>query len=335
MTQSQQTPSARVSQSGAPGQLFDDTAPDGEDRVISKIVDTILNIQKKSYKPGQKPRRALHGKSLGLANGVFTVRRLPPDLAIGLFARSCSFSTVARFSNGAMGVNAPDILPNVRGLAIKLYGVEGEKTLPGEEQGTEQDFLLANDPAFFVKEIQHFAHLTAGNIMDLLVEAPGTLSRVIKATTKFVPSLLESNYYTQVPSRFGARACKYALIYQPENRFKENGGGGLPNIFDKDYLRHDLDRRLHMGDNAHFVFCVQFQKAGESISDSTKMWTGDYLPLADLLFPRVSRQLEESDGEDLSFNPARSLAEHEPISWPGRLRRAVYQADSEWRNSHS
>ena len=318
---------------------FDDTPPAGEAKVIDKIVDAFLKMQNKAHKPGTTAKRALHTKSLGVLKGVFTVRQLAEDLRVGVFARPSSFSTVARFSNGGLGPNNPDILPNVRGFAIKLAGVEGAKTLPGEESGTDQDFIMANDPGFFVKEIQHFAYLTAGDIKAILSEAPGTVGRVIMATSKFVPSLLQCDYYSQVPQRFGDRACKYALIHQKESNTKEDGTkeNSLdfpPNILDKDYLRHDLDRRLHKL-AAHFVFCVQFQKAGESISDSTKKWSGEYVPLADLVFQKISAPLEEPDGEGLSFNPARSLAEHEPIAWPGRLRRAVYKADFEWRSAQN
>jgi hypothetical protein len=310
-----------------------DTAPAGEQKVIDAIVQNILAMQKRTHKPGAIAKRALHGKSLGVVQGSFAVRELPEAMRVGIFAQKTSYSAVVRFSNGAL-TKAPDLLPNVRGAALKLYGVKGIKVLPGESDSTEQDFLMANDEIFFVKEIQHFAYLTGRDIMAILKEAPGTIARVIKATSKFVPSLATTDYFSQVPHMFGDRACKYALWHAEKAEGKDGKAQhfGPPNIFDGDYLRHDLDKRLH-AEAVRYVFCVQLQQAGESISDSTKKWTGPWVPLADLTLPRIAGELKEPDGEALSFNPARSNAEFQPIGWPARLRRAAYAADFAWRNA--
>ena len=317
-----------------------DVAPAGEQKVIDAIVQNILAIQKRNHKPGTVAKRALHGKSLGVVQGNFAVREVPAEMRVGIFAQKTSYSAIVRFSNGAL-TKAPDLLPNVRGLALKLYGVKGQKVLPGEADGEQQDFLMANDETFFVKEIQHFAYLSGRDIMAIFKEAPGTILRMLKATNKFVPSLTTTDYFSQVPHMFGDRACKYALWHadkvEGKDPAKDPGKDakkqsfGPPNIFDGDYLRHELDKRLH-ADGVRFVFCVQLQQAGESISDSTKQWTGPWVPLADLTLPKIAGQLQEPDGEDLSFNPARSNPEFQPIGWPARLRRAAYAADFEWRN---
>ena len=45
--------------------------------------------------------------------------------------------------------------------------------------------------------------------------------------------------------------------------------------------------------------------------------------------------MEESDGEALSFNPWRTVLELQPLSWAGRVRRAVYAADFKWRTEEN
>lgn len=302
-----------------------DQAPSGEAAVIDAIVAEIIKRQQKSFDGSGKARRFLHGKSLGVVETVLEVRELPEEFRIGVFAEPKSYRSVVRFSNGGLP-KAADIVPNVRGMALKIYDVPGNKLLPGEERSDENDFVMANDPTFFIKKIEHFIHLIQGKIGDLVGASPDTIPRTVMATNKFVKNLLEIDYFTQVPSRFGDTPCKYAL-----RKTKGYSAKTIPNILERDYLRHSLEKELRRG-SVKMEFCVQLQKPGDSISDSSKAWVGEYIPLADLIFPQITSEIKESDGEDLAFNPYRVIAEHEPLSWPGRLRRAVYAADANWRH---
>jgi hypothetical protein len=72
---------------------------------------------------------------------------------------------------------------------------------------------------------------------------------------------------------------------------------------------------------------------GDSIADSTRAWQGPQVPLAELIIPSITRELQESDGEALGFNPYCVVQEHEPIGWPGRLRKELYLANWQFRNS--
>src|SRR5690606_12044405 len=62
------------------------------------------------------------------------------------FAKPATFRTLVRFSNGD-GARRSDRKPDVRGVALKLLGVDGRKVIPGLEDATTQDFLLVRAPS--------------------------------------------------------------------------------------------------------------------------------------------------------------------------------------------
>ncbi len=300
-------------------------APPDEAETINQMIATILERQDKFYQPGTVARRALHGKSLGVVKASLEVLDLPAHLQIGIFKEAKVFDAVLRFSNGGLSEKAHDLIPNVRGMGLKILGVSGEKGLPGDENSTEQDFIMANFPTFFVSTAKQMLLVIQGKILELLMQKPGIPYVGLLATGKPVNSVLASDYYSQMPHRFGNRACKYALIH------KAKGAAEVSvNYLDNDYLRHTLQKQLAKAP-AQFIFCVQLQEHGESTSDPTQLWHGEHIPLANLTIAQTGSPIRESDGEALSFNPARSIVEHCPIEWPARMRRAVYQADYNWR----
>jgi catalase len=303
----------------------EDFSAGGESATIAAMVATILERQEKNYKPGAVARRGLHSKSLGVVRASLQVRNLPKELQVGLFATPYSYDAVLRFSNGGLGPTAPDALPNIRGVALKVLGVPGEKLLPGEENSTEQDFIMANYPTFFAATAEQMLLLMQGKIFKLLVERPAILIDAIKATAKITESVLDIDYFSQVTYRFGRKSCKYSLFHQAGTAARPN-----INLLDNDYLRSALTDQLQKG-TAKFTLCVQIQQGNEDDQDPTEQWSGPQIELADLTVLQIDEPVEESDGEELSFNPYRTLAEHEPIGWAGRMRRAVYAADLEWR----
>jgi hypothetical protein len=317
----------------------EDFSPAGEEAIIATMVATFLERQEKMYKPGTTARRALHGKSLGVYKGKLIVGDLPENLRVGLFAQPGQYDTVMRFSNGGLPETAPDILPNVRGMALKIYGVDGAKLLPGEENSDEQDFIMANFPTFFVSTAEQMLFVIQGRLLELLAQKPVVAVKTLQATAPLITSLLDIDYYSQVPHSFGGAACKYALLHQPGSTATVN-----PNFLERDYLRQTANLQLTKA-TAKFTLAVQLQQKGESIDDPVIEWRSPYVPLAQLVLNRIEAVskgmpfeanaakeiVKESDGEDLSFNPCRSIEEHVAISWPGRMRRAVYAADFEWR----
>jgi len=300
-----------------------------EAALIDLLVKLTLEKQRKNHQAGQVARRDVHSKSLGAVKvQVRVLDNLAPSLQVGLFATPASYDGVIRFSNGAMGPTGYDFIPNVRGMALKLYGVPGAKQLPGEEDSTEMDLLMANDPGFFIPEIEQYVLVTQGKMKELALNHPRTVGLLLGAL-KVIKNPLTTSYFSQLPYRFGGYACKMSLVPTATTPLLS-----FPNVFDRDYLRHAVERTVNNG-GSKFTLGYQFQRKGESVEDSTHRWSGRFIPLAEVTVLPHAGSIEESLGEGLSFNPWRTLAAHEPLGWAGRVRKAVYDADFKWRRDQN
>ena len=97
-------------------------------------------------KRAQHAVRASHAKSSACVVGTLTIADdLPPESAHGLFAPPGTCDVAIRFSQGP-GETLGDRVSTHRGMAIKVFGVKGEK-LPGHGAPT-QDFVLATGRTF-------------------------------------------------------------------------------------------------------------------------------------------------------------------------------------------
>ena len=98
--------------------------------------------------------RASHAKSTGVVVGELIVQpNLPAELAQGLFAKPGTYEVAVRFAQGP-GEITSDKMSTHRGMAIKVFGVEGEK-LTGHADDT-QDFVLATGTVFPSGTAQQF-----------------------------------------------------------------------------------------------------------------------------------------------------------------------------------
>jgi hypothetical protein len=103
------------------------------------------------------PGRAFHRKPIAALTGRLTVPGgLPEYAAQGLFAQPAEYDVVIRLSNGSI-VPQPDPVPDIRGFAFSVRGLEGEAALGGTTD--RQDFLLINWPAFGFRDSRDFADL--------------------------------------------------------------------------------------------------------------------------------------------------------------------------------
>lgn len=309
------------------GLRSDDVAGATESEIIDATVKFFIRRQNKSFKPGQKARRALHGKSLGLVPAKMIVVDLPPELQQGIFSHQATHNAVVRFSNGSLGPNTLDILPNVRGVAVKVYECGQINVLAEEgfERGHESecDFLMVNSPTFFVRDIGFIEAIMKKKLLKVASYLPSLISNLVPATNRLVTHLLNEDYHSQVPHWFGDRPCKFSLIARQKI-------SGIPNLLDRDYLRHGLAQDLKT-EKATFDFCVQFKMPDENMETLTTKWSGPMLTLATLEIEQPETDIIESDGEALSFNPFRTPSAFQPAGWVGRMRKAVYVADHNWR----
>ncbi len=323
---------------GAVGAAKPDCAADPVEALRQMFVDAVMGSR---IGGGQDPAlRPVFLKPHGVAAATFAVRPdLPEDLRVGVFAGR-SYPAWVRFSSDTLPTT-PD-LKTTCGIGIKLFDVPGRKILPPNEKATTHDFLLQNHDVFFVDTAAAMCEFTYAGVMlkdyDKYLSAHPETSRILDAMEKEVPSVLASDYWSGLPSKFGdARHVKYKLA--PAGVPGESVPGLSPD--DPDYLHDDLRRRLLTGD-AVFEFFVQFQTDPERMPLDRAMvrWEESASPpvhVATLTLPRqdVDAPGQAEYGENLAFNSWHALPEHEPVGSVADTRRAAYQSAADRRRRHN
>src|SRR5262249_44528577 len=119
----------------------EDIASDEADR-FARYAALLGDLQSKDS--GGKDR-ALHAKGFGVI-GELEIANVPEEARAGMFAKPAKYPALVRFSNGA-GKRQSDRTMDVRGIAVKVFGVDGKKLIPGMEDETTQDFLAIRTSA--------------------------------------------------------------------------------------------------------------------------------------------------------------------------------------------
>lgn len=276
-----------------------------------------LHLQVHKVTPGPD-RRGEHPKQHAGLWADFVVRGVvPPELAVGLFAKPAQYTALVRYSNGR---NPDDTKPDVHGMAVKVL-------IPGEEGAApfQQDFVTADHPVFFGRNVQHvldFLKATAaGTPPAQLVASYPKLIGYTKVPTK---SLLELSYWSQTPYKAGGGAVKYVLHPARKETFPP-----IPLDSTPDGLRGALVEQLTLRkQGARFTLSVipQTDAVAMPIEDPTVEWTGDGVPVADLyLYPQKFNTPEQmAFFESLAWSPWNALPEHTPLGGVNRARRPIY-----------
>ena len=129
--------------------------PPDEQKHIDSLIEQLRAKMERDYLSGRVLRDA-HPKMHGCVRGEF---RVEPDLAeqfrVGIFRQSRSYPAWIRFSNQS-GTVSDDAKGDIRGVALKLMKVEGEKLLPNETRGTTQDFIFISEDRFVTRDVAEF-----------------------------------------------------------------------------------------------------------------------------------------------------------------------------------
>jgi hypothetical protein len=287
-------------------------------------------VRERATKTGRLGR-AVHFKQHAGLLAKLIVGQLPDELRVGPFAEPTTWPVYVRFSNSS-NLSLNDLLPDVRGLALKLVGVPGSKLLPGLEQALTQDFVFAHLPAIpfaTPDELMMLVRAAKDGPFLLLPRALGSLGprkllRFVRvmARAPFVFSLATTRFYTGAPLRFGDRAVRLDLV--PESGAAGCFGGG------RDALREDLVARLDT-QPLQYTLRAQFyvDEATTPIEDASVNWETPYHELAQLVIPPQDlgsprgRALDEYV-EQLSFSPWHTLPELRPLGAMMRARLLAY-----------
>ena len=316
--------------------------PANDEAIVANNIVTLLQEQmlRLYAKKGEKQLRQIHPKMNGCVKAEFIIDpNLPEELKVGIFKEAKSYPAWIRFSNGDTKP-MPDWKKDVRGCAIKIMNVPGEKL---EGDGVH-DFILMNTKSFLSRNVKQFSRVLAvlipptriGNIIPKLTSIFASipiLYRGHKAKIK-CNHPFEISYFSTVPFQFGdeTRAVKYKVKSSPNNRLEYTDKSN------ENYLRHNMAATL-MKHEIVYNFLLQFQTdpIKMPVEDPTYAWTSPFIKVATIRIPTQVFDTPEQNtfGDDLSFNPWHCLPEHRPIGSFNRARRIIYEKMYGFRHEHN
>ena len=330
-----------------------------EAEVIGKIILSMTKESQTVAARDGKTVRASHAKSTGLMKGELRVLDgLPPALAQGLCARPGTYPVVVRLAQGP-GEVLSDSVSTHRGMAIKVFGVDGPK-LRGHEGNNTQDFVLATGPAFpqsgastFLVAIKGLEKSTplpeaakqamsiASRAANAVVQALGGDSPTLGFFGHTKRSPLADAYFSQAALRWGGYVAKVGVFPVSPDLVamvdQTLDTGTDHNAFRTAVVTH---MRTH---GAEFELRVQLCTGLDKmpVEDASVPWPEDaspYVAVARLVLPpqdaySAARQAYFDDV--LSFQPAHALQAHRPLGSLMRARLATYQALSGYRHEQN
>lgn len=330
-----------------PSTSWQERADPGEAERFESYARQIAALQAKIARDG-KPARALHAKAnLGLEATFEVHGDLPEYARQGLFAQPTTFRAYVRFSNGAAR-RQPDKKPDVRGMAVKLVGVGGEKLIPGMERALTQDFLLiraSSQPFRNADEFVPFV-LAAENPVTLpfkMIARFGfarTFSLLKELTSGLgmpMPPLAMTSYYSALPIQFGPYAARFAFIPR-----ESAVAAPRPKPLGPDYLAEELGQHLEQAP-VMYDFKAQFfvDEARTPIEDASVEWSeadAPYVTLGHLTL--LAQDIHSTRGqkiaafvERLSFDPWHAQEELRPLGNMMRARNAAYRESTRTRGA--
>lgn len=322
--------------------LGEEYPPPGESQATQSVLSIISSHVMRAYPAGVRPvRRPQHAKAHGCVKAFVDIENdeLPVNLRKGLFAENTEYMAWVRFSNGDFAVK-PDGDGDVRGMAIKVMGVEGQRVAE-DAAGTSQDILLINGPTLMVRNALEY-----GDFQRRAAEGGATtilgyffslnpadwrirgLKNLMELFSKKVRNPLESQYWTTTAYTLGATAMKMSA--------RPCGGAyASPEEGTADGLRAALRASLGAGD-ACFELLVQPQTDARAmpIEDATVEWKAPFTHVAKIRIVQQTFDTPEQNAfcEKMVFTPWHSLEEHRPLGGINRARLTVYQAMARMRN---
>ena len=317
-------------------ELGEETVPADEHQHIRRVID-MFREQVAARDTSGITRRGAHPKHHGCAVGEFVIDDIDEAHNSGLFKPHARYPLIVRFSNNADPQS--DAAADVRGMAMKLFNVPGERLFQPESVATTFDLLLVSHPVFLFADVatytEAFAAFARDEALEFFFNPLNSHVRSFLIARKMLAqhgALDQIRWHSMVPYAFGqGRAVKYAA-WSCEVRTSPPIPPDQP-----DFLGQRLGQQLKEK-GICFHFGVQFQTDARRmpIEDPRVQWSereSPVVPLARIELPPqdLERSTSASDCENLSFNPWRALPEHRPLGGISRARREIYEAMSNYR----
>lgn len=337
-----------------------ETLEPDEAETFASLVETLHGINETTLADGGHPLRSVHAKSHALLKGEMRVLdNLRPELAQGLFASPGTYRVMLRLSTNPGDV-LPDSVSTPRGMALKVTDVEGER-LPGSEDGTAQDFVMASGPAFTAPNPKKFASSLKllAKTTDKAPSLKAALSTVLRGVEKALESvggqsptllsmggfpktnILGETFYSQVPHRFGDYVAKISVApVSPD----------LLALKDAPIDTSDAPDALRDAVRAHFhehggewevrvQLCTDLESM--PIEDASVVWPEDQSPYRAVARIQVAPQagwdeaLSTEIDDGVAFSPWQGLVAHRPLGGIMRSRKPAYEMSSGFREAHT
>jgi hypothetical protein len=213
----------------------------GHDYEVRESINRVVDASRKLLDTDERPvRRGQHPKQHGCVRARFIVaRNLEDAYRQGLFQEEKVYDAWIRFSNGRQ---QDDRQPDAHGMAVKLMGILGPKVLTSERDATTHDFVMVDNPTFFLRgavEYGHFSEMlekAAGKMPSSLYRFLGffmggrarslgttlllslyqghfpTFLRLIKFASKRIANTLTTRYWSTTPYKFGDTCVKFSAV---------------------------------------------------------------------------------------------------------------------------
>ncbi|WP_317932937.1 catalase family protein [Halioxenophilus sp. WMMB6] len=324
------------------------TISDAEKAAIVQAMQYGQQISAAAEKINGKPyRRDAHAKATGCVRATFTINDdIPKQFQHTVFAEpGHQYPAWIRFSNGDMTVQA-DNKPDARGMAVKVMQVSGDKIAPELAGPATQDFVMANTPAFFHRNV--FDYVADMKDLAQLKRTHWFISlwpprlhakqfyRAIEAVSSKIDTPLAPQYYSMLPYALGETELKFSSKPCPGAQFTETADHSQP-----DYLTTVMQAHLQK-QSACFQFMVQQRVADKDmpLDDATVIWEESVSPFIAIATIEIPAQTFTGDAqqtfcENLSMNPWHGVGEWQPLGSLNRARRLVYHAVSQYRHSQN
>jgi len=286
--------------------------------------------------------RALHAKAHGGFVAKLTVLGdLPEHARHGLFERAGEYDAFVRFSNGA-GTVQKDDAGDVRGVAVKVLGVKGEKVLGDAET---QDFLAILSSATPFRTADEFVAIVLATrspalALPRVLFALGfrglfLLKKLLGGIGQPVPSLATRRFFSALPIQCGPYAARFA--FTPIASAEPDAPSSGPTR-----LGGDIAQRLKNGP-IEYAMELQFfvSEAETPIEDASVDWpesVAPYVRVGTLTIVEQDARSEKGRAlaaavEKMSFDPWHALVEHKPLGAMMRARKHAYFASTKVRGS--
>ncbi len=322
----------------APNKDWKEIVSPDEDARFAVFANQLVELQRMHTIEGRAGRALHHKMHVGFEASLEILTDLPEPARHGLFAIPRTYDAWVRFSNGSSLVQSDD-KADIRGLAVKVLGVDGPKAV-----GTArtQDFLSILQSVTPFRTADEFMAVVWASrnkwlALPRMFFALGfrlfpILSGLKRATGGFVASLLEHSFFSCLPMQCGPYAARFAWV--------PLAAPSVPTPNGASRFADDLTARLRLG-AASYALELQFfvDEQRTPIEDGSVDWpeaVAPYVRVAKLVIPQQDAASEHGQRvaeriAQASFDPWHALVEHRPLGGMMRARKVAYFASAKGR----